>query len=259
MQRFKSDFTRQWITFIAIISTFVVNALSNIMPAGGLTIGEISNTQFANVLMVPANYAFVIWGLIYLGLFAFGGYQVRGTQRHNSRLQRGGYGLAIACLFQIGWVIVFLNQQFVLSVVAMLGILVSLTYFYIRLGVGREKSSWGDRWFIDVPISIYLGWIAVATVVNVASALYSINWSGWGLSSLGWTVVMLIVTTAIALLVLRTRQDNAYTLVMIWAFVAIAIRQSGSIPIVATALSMALLLAIAQFMPSFQSIHQNDA
>ena len=65
------DFIRQIVTLIAIILAFVVNVASNIFPFNGLTIGQISNTLFKEVLIIPANYAFIIWGLIYLGLFAF--------------------------------------------------------------------------------------------------------------------------------------------------------------------------------------------
>jgi hypothetical protein len=64
------DFIRQLITLVAVVGAFVVNVASNIFPLNGLSIGAISNTLFKDVLIIPANYAFVIWGVIYLGLFA---------------------------------------------------------------------------------------------------------------------------------------------------------------------------------------------
>ncbi|HHP7245553.1 MAG TPA: tryptophan-rich sensory protein [Elainellaceae cyanobacterium] len=255
--RFDQDFARQIVTLVSIISTFAVNALSNVVPINGLTIGEISNLEFGGVMIIPANYAFAIWGLIYLGLFAFGAYQMRLAQRENPRLQRGGYWLAIACLIQIVWVFLFLNRSFWLSVVAMIGILLSLIRYYVPLGIGIEKVSRRDRWLIDVPISIYLGWISVATVVNVASALYSVNWTGWGISESAWTIIMLWVTTAIAAVIAIRRIDIPYTCVIIWAFVAIAVRQSDTIWIVVTAIATSVILALIVLVRKFTTNQTN--
>ncbi|MGJ3254471.1 MAG: tryptophan-rich sensory protein [Elainellaceae cyanobacterium] len=251
--RFDQNFARQIVTLASIISTFAVNALSNVVPINGLTIGEISNSEFGGVMIIPANYAFAIWGLIYLGLFAFGAYQVSPAQRENPRLQRGGYWLAIACLVQIVWVFLFLNRLFWLSVVAMIGILLSLIRYYMRLGIGAEKVSRRDRGLIDVPISIYLGWISVATVVNVASALYSVNWAGWGISETAWTMIMLLVTTAIAAVIAIRRVDIPYICVIIWAFVAIAVRQSDTIPIAVTAIATSVILALIVLIRRFMT------
>lgn len=80
---------------------------------------EISNTLFKNVLIIPANYAFAIWGLIYLGLFAFGIYQALPNQRDEPDLRKTGYLLMIACVAQSIWVYLFLSRLFALSVIAM--------------------------------------------------------------------------------------------------------------------------------------------
>src|SRR5690242_12838638 len=129
------DFLRQLITLLAIIGAFVVNVLSNISPLNGLSIGEISNTLFNNVLIIPANYAFVIWGLIYLGLFAFGIYQFLPNQKHDLDLRKTGYLLVIACVAQSVWVYLFLSRLFGLSVIAMLLILLPLIGIYLQLGI----------------------------------------------------------------------------------------------------------------------------
>jgi len=122
---------------------------------------------------------------------------------------------------------------FWLSVVAMLVILLSLIGAYLQLGVGIKVLR--DRqWLAHIPLSIYLGWISVATVVNVASALYISNWDGWGISSTNWTAIMLVVATAIASIVTIQRSDIAFTCVFIWAFIAIAIRHLNN-PIISIA------------------------
>jgi hypothetical protein len=94
------------------------------------------------------------------------------------------------------------------------------------------------------PLSIYLAWISVATIVNVAIALYSLEWSGWGISPQVWTAIMLLVGGAIAAIVTMQRADIAYPLVFVWAFVAIAVRQIAQPLIVATAGGLAIALAL---------------
>ena len=111
-QHFESDFRRQIVTIVAIIVSIVVNTVSNIFPLNGENVGKLSNTLFADVQIIPANYAFAIWGLVYIGLITFGIAQLQPNQRHNPRLQQGGYRLAIACVAQCIWIYLFLARLF---------------------------------------------------------------------------------------------------------------------------------------------------
>jgi len=85
---------------------------------------------------------------------------------------------------------------------------------------------------VNVPFSVYLGWITVATIANVTDVLSYLNWDGWGLSPEVWAIVMLVAATAIVSAVCLTRRDVAYALVVVWAFVGIAAKQSAT-PVVA--------------------------
>jgi hypothetical protein len=231
-------------TLIAILATLSVNILSNFFPPAGLNIGEIANTILQGVLITPANYAFAIWGLIYLGLIAYGIYQLRPTVRGNQTMRRVDFLLIIACLAQIAWVYLFTLRLFWLSVVAMLVILLALIGAYLQLNIGREQVSRERRWMAHMPFSVYLGWISVATIVNIASALYVSGWDGWGISAAFWTVVMLVVGAVIGAIVALQRADVAFTLVFIWAYVAIAMRQLDNPAIWITAVVAAIVLAV---------------
>lgn len=245
-----SDRLRQWLTIAAILGTFGVNIWSNLFPLNGLNIGAVSNTFFADVQIIPANYAFAIWGVIYLGLFAFGIYQLLPAQRQNPRFRRVDYLLVAACVAQAIWVFLFLSRLFALSVVAMLAILLSLVGVYLGLGAPQRlapsatpKESRQEQWFVRLPISIYLGWITVATVVNIASALEAANWDGWGIPSTIWTIALMGVSAAIAAVILLQRRDTAYALVIIWSLVAIGVRQRATPAIAVTAGVLAIGLA----------------
>ncbi len=215
---------RPIVTLLAIILAFVVNTLSNVAPIGGQNVGELSNTLFANVLITPANYAFAIWGLIYLSLFAFGVYQLLPAQRQNSQLDRIGYLLVMASVAQTIWIILFQLQLFTLSVLAMLLILLPLAVGYWQLRVGRAAVGRSQYWYVQFPMSVYFAWISVATIVNVATALYAINGDRWGLPPALWTIVMLVIATGLAIAISVRHRDSAFVGVYLWALVAIAIR-----------------------------------
>jgi MFS family permease len=230
-------------TLGAIVGTLVVNTLSNFFPPGGVNVGEIANTVLAGVLITPANYAFAIWGLIYLGLIAYGVYQFDADRRQHPTIQRVDRLLIVACLAQIIWIFLFTLQWFTLSILAMVGILLPLVGIYLTLNIGRERRvSRQRRWLAHHPFSLYLGWISVATIVNVASALYASGWRGWGLSDVVWTAIMIGVAAVVAAIVILRRGDVVFPLVFVWAFMAIAIRHSTILTLWWTALLASLVL-----------------
>jgi hypothetical protein len=148
-----------------------------------------------------------------------------------------------ACLAQCAWIHLFLARLFSLFAIAMVGILLPLIGLYQRLQMGQPLVYAQEKWFINIPISLYLGWITVATVGNVALALYSLNWNGWGIAPSIWAVIMMSVSAAIAMFITIQRHDIAYTLVIVWAFAAIAIRQIET-PVITVA---AVVMAIAKY------------
>ena len=126
---------------------------------------------------------------------------------------------------------------------AMISLLVSLILIYLRLEIGRTVVPAAEKWFVHVPISIYLGWITVATIANVTSVLDYLNWGGWGISPEAWAVIMLAAGTGIAAAVSLTRGDIAYMLVIVWAFVGIAVKHVAT-PVVAAAAWVTTVLVV---------------
>ncbi|MGD1904526.1 MAG: tryptophan-rich sensory protein [Leptolyngbyaceae cyanobacterium] len=238
-------------TLLAIFGTLAINTLSNIFPPGGENVGEIANTTLAGVLITPANYAFAIWGLIYVGLIAYGVYQLRPAQRQDPVLQTVNRCLIVACVAQMLWIGLFTLKYFTLSIPVMLVILGALIVCYQALKIGQPARR-DRRWYANYPFGLYLGWIAVATVVNIASALYAADWSGWGLGDVAWTQIMVVVSGLIAALVIWTKRDIAFTLVFCWAYGAIAIRHGDSMAIAGTAIATAAILLIFLLLRRYQ-------
>lgn len=243
-QRTDPDLVRQLTILAAIIGSIVINTISNFFPPDGVDMATLSDRLFTSVQILPANYAFAIWAPIYLGLIALGIYQAQPAQRHNPSLQRSGYLLVFACIAQCAWIYLFLARLFPLSVVAMFGILLPLIILYQRLEIGQHHVSPAEQWLIQIPISIYLGWITVAIVVNASLALYSINWDGWGIAPTIWAVIMMLVSGAITTQVIIKHHDTAYMLVIVWALIAIGIRHLDPPLITVTAAIIAIFLIL---------------
>ncbi len=240
------DLVRQIANALAVVITITMNILANALPLNGQNTGDISD-RF-QVLFVPAGYVFSIWGLIYIGLIAFGIFQALPAQRENPRLRRVGYLFVLSCIANIAWLFCWHYNQFALSVVAMLALLGLLIAIYLRLEIGLKPVSTAEKWAVNIPFSVYLGWITVATIANITDLLYYIGWNGWGLSPEIWTVIMLAAAVVITALMLLRRGDIAYALVIVWALLGITVKQlSNGTVAVASLAANAIVLGLIIF------------
>ena len=241
---------RQISVILTILATIVVNVLANALPFNGQNTGAISD-RF-KVYFVPAGYVFSIWGLIYIGLIAIAIYQALPAQRDNPRMKITGWWISLGGLANIAWIFLWHYEHFLLTVIAMLVLLATLIVTYLRLGIGRRPVSKAETWMVRLPISIYLGWITVATVANVTAVLDYVKWNGFGIAPEIWMSIVLAVVLVIAVLANFTRRDIAYAAVLLWALAGIAIKHAGvsvvAIPTWITFGLMFLSLMVAIFM-----------
>jgi benzodiazapine receptor len=234
------DTLRQVLVVLSVLATLAVNFLSEALPFNGLTTAQISD-RF-HVFFVPAGYVFSIWGVIYIGLIAYAVFQALPSQRENPILRRIGYPMVVGGLANMTWLFLWHYEQFPLSLIDMVGLLAILIVVYWDLGIGRRKSSAAETWAARVPISVYLGWITVATIANVTDVLYYWNWDGFGISARNWALVLFVAVLVIAGLMSLNRRDIAYNAVIVWALVGIAVKQSAAKSIVLASLATAVLV-----------------
>lgn len=227
------DTARQIANLVTVLLALTVNILASTLPLNGQNTGEISD--LFQVYFVPAGYVFAIWGIIYLGWIAFVIFQFRPAQKESPRLRRLGYLFAISNLFNAAWLFAWHYNLFGLSVLIMLSLLGLLIASYLRLDVNRASASRAERWSVDIPFSIYLGWITVATVANVTDWLYLVEWNGFGIAAPAWAVIMISVASILGVLMTILRRDAAYLLVLVWSFIGIAVKQTAAPDVVTAA------------------------
>ncbi|MFX1326446.1 MAG: hypothetical protein ACFE8N_15960 [Promethearchaeota archaeon] len=233
---------------IGFIATVIVNFLAIGLPINGLTTQQLSDA-LPN-LFVPAGITFSIWSVIYilLGIFAF--YQAKDIFKSEKEdlpfLNKIGYLFILSSIANVTWIFVWHYQLVPISLIVMVILFISLLMIYLRLGIGKQTTSRREKIFIQVPISVYFGWITTATVANTTAFLVSVGWNGFGISEEVWTIIVLIVVALIYVLTVLLRRDTAYGLVGMWSTLGIFLKQVTSVPIVAyTALGVLIVIGLA--------------
>jgi translocator protein len=242
------DVVRQAGNITALAATVIFNFASQAFRLNGNTNQELANRY--DILYFPADWAFGIWGIIYTLLIAWVIYQALPTQRTNPHLRRIGYLFVATCAANIGWLVAFHYEQFALSMIAMLVLLVTLIAIVLRLGLPDKNTALVDRLLVFIPFSVYLGWISAATITNAAYVLYDAGYreSLLGIGAETWTVVMLVISGILAVAMIMFRRDAASALVIAWAVAAIGSRYV-SLPVVAgVAFAAAAIIVIAIFV-----------
>jgi hypothetical protein len=233
---------------LAVAATIAVNGLANALPFNNQTTAAISD-RFP-VFFTPAGYVFAIWGLIYLALILFAIFPFLPGQRGNPRLARIGPWFLVASAANIAWIFLWHYEFFLWTVPVMLVLLASLLVIYLRLDIGRSGAAPVERWMVQRPFSLYLGWITVATIANISAVLYFLAWDGWGISPQTWTVVMISAAAVVACLLTLTRQDFVFPFVVIWALLGIAVRNEA-VPVVQGAAVFASLIVLGGIVAGF--------
>lgn len=204
----------RYANILLFIVMIVMNYLANALPLNNKTTGQLSDS-FPN-LFVPAGVTFSIWGIIYLLLLAF--CIVQFTASNQVVVSQIGWLFGLSCLFNALWIVTWHYGKMPLSVMVMVGLLVSLIFINIairEMPFGLVKAAFG----------VYLGWICIATIANVTALLVHYNWNGLGISEETWTIVMIAIGTIIVAATLWRLSNPFIGLSVVWAFAGIMIKR----------------------------------
>ena len=231
---------------LSLVFMLVMNSISNTGVFNGKTIGEISD-EF-ETMFAPAGYAFTIWGVIYILLIMFVGYQWFAWLKYkdDSILKRTGFWFVISNIANGAWIVAWLYTYIGLSVFLILALLFSLICLVVKHQLRIRNAPKQIVVFVWWPIGIYLGWIIVATVANVAAFLVSINWQESLMNEQTWTIVMIIAAVVIYVLLISLRNMRCAGIVGLWALIAIGVKHWEMQPaIVTTAIISSVVLITA--------------
>jgi len=208
----------------AYIFMVTLNILSITVPLGGITTEGLSE-KYGNPF-TPAGFTFSIWSVIYTLLLIFTIIPLinyfNGREKKNKLVDKNiGFLYAISCLLNGLWILAWQYQFVGLSVLVMLALLGTLIRIHIEIRKNTTGLTWNDKYITFPAFSIYLGWISVATIANIAAWTVSIGWSGFGISQIAWTNIMIVVATLLGTTILLKFRDVFFNLVIIWALYGI--------------------------------------
>lgn len=229
---------RRGLIVFATLGMVAANGMATALSPSGKSVGEISD-QFQNYF-TPPGYVFSIWGLIYSALLAFTVYQALPSQSDNPRIKSIEGWYIASCFFNGAWMVVWQRELFPISLVMMVGLLVSLVGLYTRLDSSRFEVSTQESWLVHWPFSVYLGWITIATAANTTVVLQWARWDGAGIAPSVWGAILLGIAFIIVLAVTYPRRDKAYMLVLTWASLGIFVKYKGTLVVSITAGVVAL-------------------
>jgi benzodiazapine receptor len=232
---------------IAVIAALIMNTLVNILPLNGVTTGQVSDS-YPN-LFTPPGYVFSIWSVIYALAIIFMIYQARPSQRKEPYLVQIGFLYLIGAIANVSWLFVFqysygVPQLLIVTLIPMTVLLLCLLAIYQRLGIGKIEVSRNRKLAVDLSISVYLGWISLAIIANIASVLNVLIPSIPMPTQALWTALAVVVAFMITVLMTWTRRDFAFGLVVIWASIGIALNRSAIPLIFTTSAASAAIIAI---------------
>lgn len=242
------------LNIIVLVAVIFWNYWVNAKGLDGKTISSLS-ADYEN-LFTPASYAFSIWGVIFLALFAQAIFFISrafSPDKDSDFLSQIGPYLIMANIGNGLWVYMWLMEHTGLSVIVMLGILASLVITILNTNMERWDAPRPIIFWLWWPVALYSGWIAVATIANISAYLGKIGWTG-GVSEATWAIVMIIVAVVVNLFMVYTRNLREFACVGVWALVAIAARHWETISSIQwTALSGAIILFVAISIHGYQN------
>lgn len=239
------DRIRQIVVLLGVVGGITLGVTGDYGADGPLLVDSSGDGSDSPIL--PAGYAFFIWGLIYLGALAFAVHHARPSRAGDPMMRRVGWFAAAAYLGQGLWSRTAELGQLALTETVVAATLVAAVLAY-RPTVTRPADL--DRAavrLVRAPLALHLGWLTLAAILTTTEALRAAGAGDLLLGPTVWSVVLLVVAGVIAGAVTLLRPGSlAFPGAIVWGLVAVVVEQAPtSTPIAVTAAAAAAVVAAA--------------
>ena len=168
--------------------------------------------------VLPAGYAFSLWGVIYLWLVVMAGF---GVWRRAEDAGWDATRLPMIVSLAIGaiWLPV--------AIVSPIWATVLIWAMLAAALVGFLRTPARDLWWLRAPLGLYAGWLTAASCVSLGTTL-----TGWGVAPFGpagWAIACLSLALALGAAILRARPSPLYGAAIVWALVAVTARDGATL------------------------------
>jgi hypothetical protein len=220
-----------WERALVVLATAVVLAVNGVASTRGINgvrTGEVAARY--DLPFTPAGWAFSIWGAIYLALAAFTLYQLAGHGAASRRVAAVRPAYVFTGVANAAW-LWFWHQESLGTTLAVMLLLLGALIAAYRVLRAADAESVAESWCVDLPFSLYLGWISVATIANLSVVVAYASRAG-PLEPVVWSQLMLVALAGVVLLAWRVLRDPVFLVVLAWAAAGVALKP-GQAPVVA--------------------------
>jgi hypothetical protein len=223
-----SDVVRQFANVFAAI--FQIYASYTV----GSAVGSIAQENRSPIL--PATYAFAIWGPIFIlcGFYAL--HQALPAQRENPVYRAIGWWTVAAFLMNGAWSYAYTSRQFILAQAIIFAGFVFAGGSYLRFArlVSAARATHIDNRLIGPTLGLLSGWITAANVVGLAGTLIAQGFVATGQGAEIRDAALLLLGGAMAFFVILASRKGpygawvSYSAAVLWALVAVIVEQRST-------------------------------
>lgn len=195
------DLVRQ-IVVLSAVSFMLVAAMVGVGLFGGTPVQDLQDgaLDVDGSYLAPAGTAFSIWSVIYAGLVAYAVWQALPSQRASGRHRALGWWIAVTAVLNGLWLVLAQFATLPSTVAGIVVLLVALGLTFRRAVVTRTPTDGVvDAVLIDGVTGLHLGWVALATVANVAAWLTRDGDAAWEEAATAWGIAVIVVVGLIGL------------------------------------------------------------
>lgn len=239
-----SDISRQVLLAVAAVIAAIAAVIGS-GALGGTPIAEAADGALAAdaTFVAPGGPAFAIWSLLYVGFLALAVWQLLPAQRGNPRVRDVWWPIVLSLLLNALWIATVQLGWVYVSAVVILALLATPAVIFARCLRSRPADR-VEAVLLDGVMGLYLGWVIVATVANIAAALKSGGVGDLDLGAEPWAVVVLVIAAAVGVgLAFISGGRVAFALAMIWGLGWIGVARFADAPESAVVGSVAVAAA----------------
>lgn len=211
---------------IVFVLVPAVNYASTMLPRGDSQFDDYGKTR-----VDAATWAFAIWGVIFTGMILFSIAMLTRKSEDPPSLKRAQTGLIVAGLASIAFVpiSIYLSDTITwIDIMVHLGALMFAVWNLRAVAAAYPENSF-SRWTWFGP-SMYLGWISAASVIATALMLQDV-----GISVADHIATIVACATIVFVggvaIWMAWKRDPIYAMTIVWALVAVGVRQADFLPV----------------------------
>ena len=247
-----SQMTRRLIVLAATVFAVVIGQ-TQVLLGWGQSPAEFSADSDATLRV--AGYAFAIWGVIYLGLLAYGVRQVLPQTGESLLIHRFGWPSVVALLGIGWWVVAAAFDWETATIVLIFGALAALLVPLLANAGAIRALARGDRdrWMTVWPLAMLAGWLTVAAPLNLITVATGNDALPDLLSPTVWAILAIIVVVAVALGVTQRLRTVAYALPIAWGLLGAFVAEQARNPMLSyVGLAAAVAVLVGAIVLTFR-------